>query len=536
MRVGSKRWAALHRGASANPLTDDVLGAIRATVVDEASAYFSDGTRSPRTERAVQIELLRLLSKAEPSTQRDANLEHAARLRTALLAAPSSSHSDDAQARLLDAFTSLHLPQAPVRLRRFEQTGRGLMATRDVGRGEAALRIPERLLLTAEVARSHATVGPALADATADAGALAGDVALAVALLVAPILAPGGAWAEYVALLPERPPGALHWTAAQRARLSATPLPDEVRDVRSALREIHGRLAPALARALPEAPEGTFGWRRFLWAYAMVESRGLCLTLRPDEPPTTCLVPAADMCNHAASAQLAWPEVEEDAAGGRSLVFRALVDVSSGAELLLYYGRLSCLQQLQFYGFIAAEQLSREVIAVDLEMPDEAVAVASLEEAAAAAEAQAALRVGLMRRHGLGLRHFLRDAPALPPALVGAVRVCVLDGDELRAIDAAGDAAPDPTAAPLSEAAEARAVEALRGVVASLDDAFAAAGGAEAAADEADDEAEGEGDAEVDGAIDAYLDHQRRVLASAHRALDALEAGGAKRRRTTVDD
>ena len=60
-------------------------------------------------------------------------------------------------------------------------------------------------------------------------------------------------------------------------------------------------------------------------------------------------------------------------------------------------------------------------------------------------------------------------------------------------------------------------------------------GGAEAAADEADDEAEGEGDAEVDGAIDAYLDHQRRVLASAHRALDALEAGGAKRRRTTVD-
>ena len=64
----------------------------------------------------MQIELLRLLTKAEPSTQRDANLEHAARLRTALLAAPSSSHSEDAQAPLLDAFTSLHLPEAPVRL------------------------------------------------------------------------------------------------------------------------------------------------------------------------------------------------------------------------------------------------------------------------------------------------------------------------------------------------------------------------------------------------------------------------------------
>ena len=36
--------------------------------------------------------------------------------------------------------------------------------------------------------------------------------------------------------------------------------------------------------------------------------------------------------------------------------------------------------------------------------------------------------------------------------------------------------------------------------------------------------------------LHAYLDHQRRVLASAHRAIDALEAGGAKRRRTTVDD
>ena len=109
MRVGSKRWAALHRGASANPLTDDALGAIRATVVDEASAYFSDGTRSPRTERAVQIELLRLLSKAEPSTQRDANLEHAARLRTALLAAPPSSCRGCASA----AARRLHVASPP---------------------------------------------------------------------------------------------------------------------------------------------------------------------------------------------------------------------------------------------------------------------------------------------------------------------------------------------------------------------------------------------------------------------------------------
>ena len=99
-----------------------------------------------------------------------------------------------------------------------------------------------------------------------------------------------------------------------------------------------------------------------------------------------------------------------------------------------------------------------------------------------------------------------------PPALVGAVRVCVLDGDELRANDAAGDAAPDPTAAPLrggGGAGGGGAAWRRRSPT-----PLPAAGGAEAAADEADDEAEGEGDAEVDGAIDAYLDHQR-VLASA---------------------
>ena len=154
-------------------------------------------------------------------------------------------------------------------------------------------------------------------------------------------------------------------------------------------------------------------------------------------------------------------------------------------------------------------------VALDLELPDEGVELASLSFAAdgvqsadavmaasqSAAQAQRALRVGLLARHGLSMtNHVLHEAGPLPPTLLAALRVAMLTGDELRSLAGAAD----PHAGPLSEASERKACESLRAVLNGLA-----------------------------GAVDD--DGTMHVLRHAYEALDAIEdrrpRRAAKRRR-----
>eukprot|EP00966_Prymnesium_polylepis_P310362 7170761-Prymnesium_polylepis.1 len=87
MLVGSPAWAQRWRRAASEPIDDALLDAIRCTVRQdgESADDEEDGRSSPQTERAVQVELLRLLTIAAPSAIRDANRAHAQRMRQALL-------------------------------------------------------------------------------------------------------------------------------------------------------------------------------------------------------------------------------------------------------------------------------------------------------------------------------------------------------------------------------------------------------------------------------------------------------------------
>lgn len=387
--------------------------------------YFDDDvSKDPHTQRAAALQLL----ESYPEEAHD--------MLAAIASTVSSSSSSvpDPESAALDAWMDQFMPWVGtprLALRRFDLTGRGLAATGDVVAGEAVLHVPRSLVLTAASLPSHPLLD-----------AWHGDLRLATALLLEPLHHPNGAWSQYVTLLllvpsswsplltafpcgtskrhwchvacppqprplvphgrymrllPSVPPSALHWSERQLSSMGGTPLPAQVVELHATLRAAHAAAFPTLTDDLPRCfPRGIattiFSLERFVWAYSIVETRGLMLSLGPGCPRTACLVPVADMCNHAPTAALAWPRIEHvashahthtaEAAGdadvarfadadGREevgedlLVFRTLRGVGRGSEVHLYYGRLPSLQTLQYYGFVDEGALSIEVSDVD---------------------------------------------------------------------------------------------------------------------------------------------------------------------------
>ena len=133
-----------------------VVARVRADVLDPPARYFEDSDQpaGDHIERAVQVQLHRALAAAPACETTTRNAELALQMRQRLFAGgvAEPGEPDDLDGRL-KAWCGAHLPShgtgAELRLWRFEGTGRGLACRTPLAAGEAALRVPEELLLTA---------------------------------------------------------------------------------------------------------------------------------------------------------------------------------------------------------------------------------------------------------------------------------------------------------------------------------------------------------------------------------------------------
>lgn len=226
----------------------------------------SELPRNPHDERAAALALLREDATAPEGRNRLAAQASAASPCSSSAACPAE------ETEAIDRWCEQFLIGMPrLTMRTFELTGRGLAAgPAGLAAGDAALRIPLRLVLTSKALPRHPLLDT-----------LHEDLRLAIALLYEPVRDPDGPWAKYTPLLPSSPPSALGWTPAQLARMGATPLPQQVAELRLTLEAAYAKAFPALSEALPELlPPSHFTWPRFLWAYSMVETRGLVLSLQ----------------------------------------------------------------------------------------------------------------------------------------------------------------------------------------------------------------------------------------------------------------
>ena len=221
-----------------------VVAALRAESQDDVATYFGEDPTKPgdlQTERALHVRLHALHREAPPTPTAAAE---ATAMRLAELPQSEAAGVPAAQATELENWVSRHwdpaLAPSDLVLADFPETGRGLtVQKRDLAPGEAVLTVPEQLLLTSDHALELPGVASAVERASASLEApVHDDALLAIALLLQPVVAPDGPWAEYLPLLPARPPNALLWRPAQLGRMGGTPLPSQVLAVRRTLRHI----------------------------------------------------------------------------------------------------------------------------------------------------------------------------------------------------------------------------------------------------------------------------------------------------------
>jgi len=208
------------------------------------------------------------------------------------------------------------------------------------------------------------------------------------------------------------------------------------------------------------------------------------------------LVPVADMLNHHTRAPLASASYDETT---DSIVFSALAAVPAGSQLRLFYGPLPGAELLLQYGFLDDDALPAEAVRFDVEPPD------------ADSDADALKKAVLLACGRYTASHFVTAHSPCPPRLLGALRVCLLDGPGLAASLASGI---DLEAAPASAANEAMVWSALGQLVGQMRASLA--GGSAA-----DDEALLAGGAGEGGVLPHALATIVRWRLAQKRALDA---------------
>ena len=122
--------------------------------------------------------------------------------------APASSTEDQVQAWLQQR----GLPQQRVRLADCSHQGRGLIASQSIRQGEALLRVPEAVLLTADVAQHGSRLGPLLERADLPAWSVLAT------FLTETAADPRSVWAPYAGVLPASTGCVLEWSAQEASQ------------------------------------------------------------------------------------------------------------------------------------------------------------------------------------------------------------------------------------------------------------------------------------------------------------------------------
>lgn len=412
--------------------------------------------------------------------------------------------------------------------------GRGLAATRDLAEGDELLRVPERLFVcdASAAASQHGELArEAMADVTP-------AEQICVQLVAERELGARSFYAPWLQLVPREYTSGLTFRAAELERLRDGGLVGAVRAERERLRARHRILRDAL-RAAGGADSAALAqqlsWRRFLWAWCTLQSRGAHMPAaqrggadggepaRGARDAGWAIVPYGDMFNHR---NVPTRAAYDPASRAYVYMLACPSGVRAGCEVHVQYGAHPSAELLLSYGFVPRENEAETVV----------LPVALGEARGSASEQEVdARRAELLLQLGLSGPPCLRAradaggvaadaepaAPAveaagtedaLPWSLLTAVRIAHMREDELPAYwrVLGGE--------PISVGNELRALSWLRS---QLDSRLRQHQHPAAAARRAEPGAQGGARAEVVRAIDAWHASQRKLLVACRAAVEA---------------
>ncbi|KAJ6343250.1 hypothetical protein OIU76_005063 [Salix suchowensis] len=237
------------------------------------------------------------------------------------------------------------LPPQKMAIQKVEVGERGLVALKNIRKGEMLLFVPPSLVIDADSEWSCPEAGEVLKQYSVPDWPL-----LATYLISEASFEKSSRWSNYISALPRQPYSLLYWTRAEldtyleasrireRAIERITNVTGTYNDLRLRIFSKHPHLFP----------EEVFNMESFKWSFGILFSR---LVRLPSMDGRVALVPWADMLNHSCEVET-FLDYDKSSKG---VVFTTDRPYQPGEQVFISYGRKSNGELLLSYGFVPRE-------------------------------------------------------------------------------------------------------------------------------------------------------------------------------------
>lgn len=253
----------------------------------------------------------------------------------------SLENSEDLQKWLSDS----GLPHQKMGIDKVEVGERGLVALKNIRKGEKLLFVPPSLFITADSEWSSPEIGSVLKQYSVPDWPL-----LAIYLISEASLQKSSRWSNYISALPRQPYSLLYWTRAELDRyLEASQIRQRAIERITGVIGTYDDLRLRIFSKYPDLfPEEVFNMESFRWSFGILFSR---LVRLPSMDGKVALVPWADMLNHSCEVET-FLDYDKSSQG---VVFTTDRAYQPGEQVFISYGKKSNGELLLSYGFVPKE-------------------------------------------------------------------------------------------------------------------------------------------------------------------------------------
>lgn len=237
------------------------------------------------------------------------------------------------------------LPTQKMAIQKVDVGERGLVALKNIRKGEKLLFVPPSLVITADSKWSCPEAGEVLKQCSVPDWPL-----LATYLISEASFEKSSRWSNYISALPRQPYSLLYWTRAELDRyLEASQIRERAIERITNVIGTYNDLRLRIFSKYPDLfPEEVFNMETFKWSFGILFSR---LVRLPSMDGRVALVPWADMLNHSCEVET-FLDYDKSSQG---VVFTTDQQYQPGEQVFISYGKKSNGELLLSYGFVPTE-------------------------------------------------------------------------------------------------------------------------------------------------------------------------------------
>lgn len=237
------------------------------------------------------------------------------------------------------------LPPQKMAIQKVDVGERGLVALKNIRKGEKLLFVPPSLVITADSKWSCPEAGEVLKQCSVPDWPL-----LATYLISEASFEKSSRWSNYISALPRQPYSLLYWTRAELDRyLEASQIRERAIERITNVIGTYNDLRLRIFSKYPDLfPEEVFNMETFKWSFGILFSR---LVRLPSMDGRVALVPWADMLNHSCEVET-FLDYDKSSQG---VVFTTDRQYQPGEQVFISYGKKSNGELLLSYGFVPRE-------------------------------------------------------------------------------------------------------------------------------------------------------------------------------------